>query len=334
MFPNAVPLVRHETIFLARGRRGSEITRSQFPLTLAWATTIHKVQGLTLDEIVVDMKGGRFSPGQAYVALSRVKTLAGLHILNFNPKAIKASDDVKQEMQRLNENLLSPIPVHTCPPLSDTHVSIALLNVRSIVPKVPDISQDKSMKSAAILCFTETWLTEQQASPTLHDDYAVLRCDRISGENRGGVMLSVHQSIIPTNVTNYTFSGIPIEALTTTLVLPNHKQLQVTVVYRSPSVSSNILMDIMSGILSQMAASDLPSIVLGDFNDDLLTTANSPLTSLMFSHGYSQLVHSPTTDNGTLIDHVYYNGPLDHAQVHVIDTYYSDHDAVCCSLAL
>ena len=54
-------------------------------------TTIHKVQGLTLDEIVVDMKGGCFSPGQAYVAFSRVKKLKGLHILNFNPKAIKAS---------------------------------------------------------------------------------------------------------------------------------------------------------------------------------------------------------------------------------------------------
>ena len=79
----------YEVTFLAKGKKGSEITRLQFPLTLAWATTIHKVQGLTLNEIVIDMKGGRFSPGQAYVAISHVKTLQSLHILNFNRTAIK-----------------------------------------------------------------------------------------------------------------------------------------------------------------------------------------------------------------------------------------------------
>jgi ATP-dependent exoDNAse (exonuclease V) alpha subunit len=52
----------------------------QVPLRLAWAVTIHKSQGLTYDEIVVDMGNNAFSPGQTYVALSRVKSPAGLHL--------------------------------------------------------------------------------------------------------------------------------------------------------------------------------------------------------------------------------------------------------------
>ena len=123
-FPNAVPINKHKTTFHAKHRRGSEITRLQFPLTLAWATTIHKVQGLTLNEIVVDMKGGRFNPGQAYVAFSRIKTLQGLHILNFNASAIKKSNDVHNEMVRLNANLLQTVPKLQC---HDNHVTIALL---------------------------------------------------------------------------------------------------------------------------------------------------------------------------------------------------------------
>ena len=53
-------------------------TYTQFPIVAAWAMTIHKAQGLTLDDIRIDLGRGAFSTGQTYVALSRVRTLDGL----------------------------------------------------------------------------------------------------------------------------------------------------------------------------------------------------------------------------------------------------------------
>ena len=189
MFPNAVPVVKHEAHFKAQGKRGSEISRLQFPLTLAWATTIHKVQGLTLDEIVVDMKVGRFSPGQAYVAFSRVKKIDGLHIVNFNDKVIRASVDVKNEMVRLDDKVLVPLPVHTCP---KDYITIALLNVRSLMPKLPDIECDDSLASAS---FTETWLQSAIESPLIRGNSKCIRNDSASGSRRGGVLISLPENV-------------------------------------------------------------------------------------------------------------------------------------------
>ena len=264
-FANAVPLNKYEVIFFAKGKRGSEIKRLQFPLTLAWATTIHKVQGLTLDEIVVEMKGGRFSPGQAYVAFSRVKMLAGLHILNFTSKAIKKSIDVDNEMCRLNSNTLQPLPEA---PYDPSNVTFALLNVRSILAKLPDVRADKNLSCADILCFCETWLNASQPTPVLLDDQVDIRCDRMTNENRGGVLICVPSHMSPTNVHRFATSGI--EAVSATIQLPNSDNLQIAVVYRSPSVPQATLTTLLTRLLRHIALCRVPCVILGDFNKDIL----------------------------------------------------------------
>jgi len=59
-----------------------EVALEQFPLCLAWAMTIHKSQGLTLDSITIDLRNG-FSPGQMYVGLSRVRSLEDIFLIDF-----------------------------------------------------------------------------------------------------------------------------------------------------------------------------------------------------------------------------------------------------------
>lgn len=55
-------------------------TFEQFPLRLAWAVTIHKSQGQTLDAAVIDLGGGAFANGQTYVAFSRIRSLEGVYL--------------------------------------------------------------------------------------------------------------------------------------------------------------------------------------------------------------------------------------------------------------
>lgn len=76
----------------------------QFPLILAYSTTIHKSQGATLDEIWCDL-GSLWEPGQAYVALSRLRTGSGLHLLRWHPRSIMADHQVLSFYQGLHTGL-------------------------------------------------------------------------------------------------------------------------------------------------------------------------------------------------------------------------------------
>ena len=77
---------------------------SQVPLILAWALTIHKAQGATLDIAEVDAGSGIFECGQTYVALSRVKSLEGLYLQSFDAKRVRINKKVQEFYELLEEH--------------------------------------------------------------------------------------------------------------------------------------------------------------------------------------------------------------------------------------
>ncbi len=75
---------------------------SQIPLRLAWAMTVHKSQGMSLDAAFVDLRSS-FVKGQGYVALSRVRTLSGLYLFGWNNTALKIHPQVLARDEEFRE---------------------------------------------------------------------------------------------------------------------------------------------------------------------------------------------------------------------------------------
>ncbi|CAB4011987.1 ATP-dependent DNA helicase PIF1 [Paramuricea clavata] len=235
----AVPIKRQDVQFYTgRGRRSVQAIRTQFPLTLAWACTIHKVQGKTLDSIVVSMKGrGRFMPGQAYVAT------------------------FLKEGQLLREN-------------------------EQILPETR--------------CF---------------------RADRPSLLGRGGGLMTFASTELSPLRYNLEIQGLEYFALAVT---KDTTQVNIVSIYRPPSMIPSTFNEKFHNLVNQLRRNIL-TIILGDFNIDLLQFPNHDIVQYMNQLGFYQFVKVPTTDYGPILDHVYINSN-DLVVVEIVDTYHSDHD--------
>ena len=235
----------------------------------------------------------------------------------------KCSTKVTEEMERLRKNVLTVCDESTLlhSPMPHT-ISISLLNIRSIVHKEEYILCDNLLHN--VICFTETWLHDGDSCHLHGLTHKCLRHNR-TNINGGGLMMLVSNMYVVT--ASHTLSNHGIEILQTVIAITNDILLEIILVYRSPSSSTSQTIELLHQTLSVVHSRAITStIVLGDFNEDLLSTTNKPIYTYMNSIRFLQYVNRPTTDYSSLLDAVYMKASdTHHITVSVVDCYYTDH---------
>ena len=319
----------------------SNITRHQFPIKLAWACTAHKVQGMTTDKVVVNLDK-IFSPGQAYVALSRVTRKEGLFIEISDETDIEskiyADEEVEASMRvmpRLFEEVTPEPLLH-----SKSCFEILLFNIQSLRQNIEQLRADKRFLSVEIICLTETWLRKEHDVSlfSLHD-YTLVHKEREDSYDASSKTTSDLKGSLGGGIAMYVKDGLFIE--TEHLPVKNIEGLMckildgsicLVLIYRPPKYPVSIFKCHLTQLLQAVSRiKDIKgTIIMGDFNENALTT-NGPIKMLMEHHGYQQKVFTATTEDGTLIDHVYISGSVKGSYT-VVPTYYSYHEAVMINI--
>ena len=103
--------------------------------------------------------------------------------------------------------------------------------------------------------------------PVLLEDQIDIRCDRLSCENKGGVLNYIRSQMNPSNIHRLATDGI--EAVSATIELPNAQNMQIAVIYRSHNASQSTLITLLSRLLTHVSLCNTPCVILGDFNENI-----------------------------------------------------------------
>ena len=247
------------------GRKNAHIIRRQVPLKLAWASTIHKVQGQTVDKIVVSLEHVR-NAGQAYVAMSRATTLDGLFIRGLRFEKIFCDERIEQGL-----NFLRTLKV--CGDVSsEGQFTILGHNVEGLLPHFGDLLNLLHAKTPDVMMITETWLRSDVIDQAVDiEAYTLYRSDRQNMENvpstKGGVAIYCKSCINSKRVhfhrTNLEILGIHVESFVGNIVC--------LVFYRRPLSSIKTFCSELHNILATLNDTDSTVLAMGDFNEDLLS---------------------------------------------------------------
>ena len=134
------------------------------------------------------------------------------------------------------------------------------------------------MQSVDILCICETWLTPSQQTPNGIDNTTVIRCDRMSNIKGGGLMILCKNNVLYTPI-DIDLSNNGIECINETVVLCDFPII-LSHICRPPQVPMRYLLNTLNDIIDSVDDNE-SMIVLGDFNEDVITNRKSVLIQFM-----------------------------------------------------
>ena len=338
---NTVPIKPHSGVL--RGNTGKKTVRYQFPVTLAWATTIHISQGQTLQKAVVSFKDIDY-PGQIYVALSRVTSSEGLYIIDLDLSKIYCDSNIQEcynAMTKLETNM---------PKVPETHtLTVVHQNVEGLREHISDLQRCNQLQPSDVICVTETWNTTNNdiqlsgysyLGRTRRECYPE-NCEKTAQlklAKNGGVGMFLAKSL--TDDRNIEIADVSNhECALEHMALNIHDSKKgitsnIIVLYRPQKVPPDFACIQLAILLESLPASSR-NILVGDLNEDASKGDNQPLERLMTNYGFTQLIQEPTTIgmNGATLDHVYVKSKdgMVPDEYGVIPTHFSYHEAVYVS---
>ena len=324
------PIFEVERTFLYKFKMYQRI---QFPLRPAAAKTVHKGQGITEDEVVVDLtqfKGVRKVPHIHYVAFSRVRKLENLFILNLNEAAIGLDEQVHVEMQRLRTEAsleLSYTPLYKIDP---SKIKLAFNNARSLHKHFEDVQFEPNVLSADVIGFAESRLcTRDEDVNFALNRFRLVRLDEAAHETRPhhGLALYVKEHFAIQEVVKHHSQFC--EFISAKLHSKRKGQLQVVVFYKYPKCSQADLKKDIINVLKPLVGSDGKLVIMGDFNVPVNDPVSPFVCFMETLFGCSQHICQPTTDHGSLLDLIFANCDT---FCDVIEAYWTDHKLIYCAL--
>ena len=245
---NMTPSFEISRQFKISNRNQLQVLRRQFPLRAAAAKTIHRCQGDTLNELVVDLPSTT-REHMHYVALSRARNISGLHILNLNEKKVSVSLKVREEMQRLRSQPLQPcIPSLYKETLANIF-KIIFHNVRSLHLHHEDVASDFNVQEADLNICVETSLCSLDSSFHYQiDGFKLFRNDYYPNSNiRTCYRTAVYVKNTLTCLTTPTRFNMNDVEITVTVLKEPIPNLHIIGIYRSKNkVALQVLIDTLN----------------------------------------------------------------------------------------